>query len=195
LAQDGKPLIAIDIDEVLFPLIREINEHHYHLTGKKHSLAEYTTTRFSPVWGIEESEVLKRVEQFLASDNIHIDPLPDALASLKFLSQWYRLMVLTARWDETAAGSLSWLTHHLPDVFENIHFAGFARRKADVCKELGVTTLVDDSLNMVAECADEGITAILFGNYPWNQADELPAGVTRAENWDEVVQLLTKKSR
>jgi len=87
-----------------------------------------------------------------------------------------------------------WLTHHFPEVFNKVHMLGNKydsaayREKAEVCKELGVYCLIDDSLRPVLETNEAGIKALLFGDYSWNQADELPEDVTRVKDWQEVLE-------
>jgi 5'(3')-deoxyribonucleotidase len=187
----SKPILAIDVDEVLFPFIRQVLEDHHSRTGYRPTLSEVKTTRLSPVLGIPEHEVLVNIEAMISREHLHIDPLPDALASLKFLHKLYEPVVLTARWDRLIEGSTAWLKHHFPDIFQDMYFIGTSRSKAEACLEIGAVALVDDSLNMVAGCAQAGLGAILFGDYPRNQATELPAGVARAKDWSEVVGLLT----
>ncbi|HVX57219.1 MAG TPA: hypothetical protein VHA37_05800, partial [Candidatus Saccharimonadales bacterium] len=60
--------------------------------------------------------------------------------------------------------------------------------KAAVCREVGAVALIDDSLGHVQTCAEQGIDGVLFGDYPWNQAEELPAGVTRCADWAAVLE-------
>jgi uncharacterized HAD superfamily protein len=62
------------------------------------------------------------------------------------------------------------------------------RPKSEVCIELGVSYLIDDNLTAVTQTSAFGIKALLFGDYPWNQAKELPEGVTRVKNWQEVLE-------
>jgi uncharacterized HAD superfamily protein len=62
------------------------------------------------------------------------------------------------------------------------------RPKSEVCRELGVSYLIDDNLTAVKQTSAFGIEVLLFGDYPWNQIDELPRGVTRVKNWQEVLE-------
>lgn len=42
----------------------------------------------------------------------------------------------------------------------------------------------------IAVDLDDGIRTLLFGDYPWNQAETLPPNVVRVTNWDEVCRVL-----
>lgn len=56
----------------------------------------------------------------------------------------------------------------------------------DVLVEIKADFVVDDQLKHCTAAVEQGIPTILFGNYRWNQAEELPKGVTRCKNWQEV---------
>jgi hypothetical protein len=62
--------------------------------------------------------------------------------------------------------------------------------KAQVCQKIGASTLIDDQLVHIEECAKLGIRVLLFGMRPWNQRDGLPARVDRVDNWGSVSQAL-----
>ena len=76
-----------------------------------------------------------------------------------------------------------------------------------MCREVDAALLIDDSIAYTAEAAAAGISALLFGEYPWNggvaagaaapAADSspsgdatLPPGVHRAVSWLHVSELL-----
>jgi hypothetical protein len=53
---------------------------------------------------------------------------------------------------------------------------------------LGATYIIEDMPGHAFECAEAGIKTVLFGDYPWNKADKLPAGVTRCSDWPAVLE-------
>jgi hypothetical protein len=57
------------------------------------------------------------------------------------------------------------------------------RSKAEVCQEIGAFALIDDSIGHVTGCAEIGRRGILFGNYPWNQAEILHEDIIRCPDW------------
>lgn len=63
-------------------------------------------------------------------------------------------------------------------------------RKAELCHELGARLLINDQLVHALECSQRGIEVFLFGDTAYNQAAELPQGVTRVSGWHEIGQLL-----
>jgi uncharacterized HAD superfamily protein len=59
------------------------------------------------------------------------------------------------------------------------------RSKADVCRELGVGVMIEDSMSQAKEIAASGCRVLLL-DCPWNQGD-LPENVTRIYSWKEIV--------
>lgn len=107
----------------------------------------------------------------------------------------------------------AWLETHFPGIFSSVLFGnhwgreGAQRSKLDMCREVDAALLIDDSIAYAAEAATAGISALLFGEYPWNgglaagaaapAADSspsgdaaLPPGVHRAVSWLHVSELL-----
>jgi uncharacterized HAD superfamily protein len=187
-------VIAIDIDEVLFPFVENFVEHDNAIYGGNVSPAQFTSYAFEHVLNISLEESVERVYSFNGVDHRHITPIELSVHAIQKLSEKYDLAVITARHPKFESNTLAWLEHHLPEVFSAVHFIGYAaimekpRTKAEVCRELGASTLVDDSLEHVTLASAEGIESVLFGNYPWNQAGELPEGVTRCNDWQEVLE-------
>ncbi len=191
-----RPLIAIDIDEVLFPFVPQLAEYHNTKHGTSLTADDFTTYDFDKVWGGTVVEAVAKVNAYFAADHLGVVPIDGAIENLKSLADHYRLIVMTSRHDILTAATHAWIDRHFAGVFETVilagnhHAGGDVRTKVSLCRELGAVALIDDSLRYVKECAEVGQRAILFGNYPWNQTDKLPEGVVRARNWDEVRTIL-----
>ena len=187
-----KPVLAIDIDEVLFPLVPHLATFHNAQHGTSLVTADYNNYDLEKVWGGTVTEAVAKINAFFAVDHLHIEPIEGALDNLRLLAEHFRLVVITSRHDNLTDATHAWLDRHFAGVFEmvilagNHHAGGNVKTKVSLCRELGAVALIDDSLRYVVECADAGQRAILFGDYPWNQNNELPVGVVRLRNWDEV---------
>lgn len=187
-----KPVLAIDIDEVLFPFILELATYHNVKHGTSLSVGDFQSYDLEKVWGGTVEEAVAKVNAFFAVDHLHIEPIVGAIDSIRLLADHFRLIVITSRHDSLSQATHSWVDRHFAGVFEtlilagNHHAGGNVKTKVSLCHELGAIALIDDSLHHVLECSDAGQRAILFGDYPWNQADELPEGVVRASNWEQV---------
>lgn len=190
----NKPMIAVDIDEVLTPHFQDLINWYNLQYGTKLTLTDNHPTDTSN-WGTETIiEAVKRVQKFFETEAFkNSQPFAEAKNAVKLLSKNYEMVIITSRDTIIEKLTRDWLDHHFPELFRDAHFAAMysldnkARPKAVIAKDIGVEFMIDDSLEHITNAAKLGITGLLFGNYPWNQTDRLPGGVTRVKNWQEVL--------
>lgn len=195
----SKEVVATDIDEVLFPFVREFRAWHNQEYGTCLSTNDFVSYEFSGVLDVSVQETIHRVHTFLDAEHSHVavSPLEEAQEAITKMSEHYNIVAVTARHPQFEAQTTEYLLHHFGDIITDVTLLGrldrdtaigVLRTKAEVCHELGAIALVDDSIMHVTDCAEAGIQGVLFGNYPWNQTDELPNGVVRYENWGGVLE-------
>ncbi len=185
-----RPIIAIDIDEVLLPHFEGLIAWYNREYGTDLTLAHNHPSDPRP-WGTDNiSEAIKRVQRYFQTESFrNEEPFREAIEALRTLGDDYELIVITARDEIIEQATRDWLAKHFDQVFREAHFTahysltGKNRSKVDVAKEAGAAYFIDDSLTTVLEVANAGIESILFGSYPWNQSKELPANVTRCHDW------------
>ncbi len=191
-----KPIIAIDIDDVLADYSAEFVLASNRLWGTEFTEEDYDED-WVKLWGVDLNEAMDR-GRVLFEDRIHerLKHKIDAVAVLQDLSERFTLKILTARNDQSKVATLEWFNRHYPMIDQqNITFAGLwdnpdenvaKRTKGELAKNMGVHYLIDDQLKHCAAAAEHGINALLFGDYRWNQIAELPTGVMRVDNWAAV---------
>lgn len=190
----NKPIIAVDIDEVLFPLISDLIGYVDREHSVKLSPEEFVTYRLEDIWHGGPVEGLAVYESYEKQMNLGVAPLEGAAEALKTLSDLFYVIVMTSRTQEIDKKTRDWLDRHFPEIFNEVHILGNRKQsiswrpKGEVCKEVGVSHFIDDSLAHALDVSSYGIDTLLFGDYSWNQADELPEGVTRVKNWQEVLE-------
>jgi len=190
----ARETIAVDVDEVLFPFVAEFVEFDNTIHGGNLTAEDFFCYEFESVIGIPQEEAVKRVYAFNDADHSDIDPLPATQDAIWELADRYDLTVVTARHPRFAGRTHQWINSHFEGAFSKLIHIGYhlemktPKTKAAVCHELGAVALIDDSLGHVTCCAEGGVEGVLFGNYPWNQAAELPEGVTRCEDWPQVLE-------
>ncbi len=192
-----KPILAIDMDEVLFPFLPEFNRYYNEQHATDFKLEDYVSFDFEKVWGGTADRATIQVDAFLRHDHRAIQPVPVALEALKELKQHYQLVVVTARDGITERETRLWILHHFPDYFDDIilagnHYTGRGyRTKSEICLGLGASMLIDDGLHNILDCAAAGVPGLLFGDYAWNQTEEpLPMNVQRVADWHEAKAVL-----
>ncbi len=84
-------------------------------------------------------------------------------------------------------------------MLSSVSYIGYAavmsnpRKKVEVCKDIEAIALIDDSIGHITECVEAGMQGILFGDYPWNQTEELSSGIVRCSNWPEVLEYFDRQ--
>lgn len=190
----NKPIIAVDIDEVLFPMVPDLikyldREHAVKLTPE-----DFNNYMLEDIWPAGSAEGSIVFESYKKQVTPEIAPVEGAVEALVKLSSNYDVIVMTARDISVEPITMRWINRHFPDLFKNVHFVGnrkdsvIWRTKAEVCQELGVFCLIDDSLKNLTLVHEAGIKTILFGDYAWNRTDVLPQGMVRAKNWQAVLE-------
>jgi 5'(3')-deoxyribonucleotidase len=196
----SKELIAVDVDEVLFPMLESFLEHHNPTYGTTHKFSDFLSYDFEHTLGVPIEETVRRVYEYLDMDNHLVEAVKGSQAAIARLSERYDLAVLTARHPRYEQPTINWIHNRFERVFNQIVCVGYAPimeqpvTKADICKELGAKALIDDSLSHINHCAEAGIEGVLFGDYPWNQTDTLPDSVTRCRDWEEVTEHFDARS-
>ena len=193
---ENKPIIAVDVDEVIFPFVDDLIEYVDRQHSVKLSREEFVTYSLADIWKGGPHEGAEVIKAYVDQQGIEVAPVKGAAEALGQLCAKYEVVIITARDLDVQDKTKNWAYRHFPDIFKEIHLVGNQkdsvsyREKAEVCKELGVFCLIDDSLKPVVQTHAAGIKSILFGNYPWNKMEELPAGIDRVEDWKGVLKIL-----
>ncbi|HVO86381.1 MAG TPA: hypothetical protein VMT23_01455 [Candidatus Binatia bacterium] len=190
-------IIAIDLDEVVVNTAEDILRHYNRNYGTELDLSDYYSHDYKNTWKTADVETaVKRVNSYLETPEYSkSEPIHMAVDVIGKLKQKYKLYIITGRPDFVEIATRKWIAKYFPKIFEDVVFSNFYdpskhRHKGDICQELGVQLLIDDHLEHVLSVSKVGIDGILFGNFPWNQADRLPKNVIRARDWAEVESVL-----
>lgn len=191
----GKPIIAVDVDEVLFPLMPTLIEFHNSRYGTSFELDHMTSYHIQDLTGETEKQILVKFAEYLKTEHYTAGrPVDGAIEAIKQLKERYDLVLITARQSIYRGATEQFIDEHFGGLFDRLRYTHTLEKpdvrlsKFDICRELGAEALIDDGLHNISEVSEGGIEGILFGNYPWNQTDELPAGVTRCEHWPDVLE-------
>lgn len=113
------------------------------------------------------------------------------------MSQVHHLMIATSRRLQAQSDTLLWIEEHFPGIFASsaVYFSGLwdtvhknshKLTKTELITQINADVLIDDQLKHCLAVSETGRNAILFGDYTWNQADNLPDRVVRCHSWSEV---------
>lgn len=198
-----KPIIAVDIDDVLSKTAQTIIDYGNERWGHTNTLEDFNE-HLQEMWQVNPEESHRRWEEFMDSGNIENYPvIPEAKEALKKLSKNYKLIAVTARRDSLLGITKEWLDTNYPGIITEIVGAGIygagktdahVLTKAEILQQLGVDYLIDDQPKHCIGAAGVGVRAVLYGGYPWNRSVEIPSGVTRCDTWQAVLEYFDGRS-
>lgn len=184
--------VAFDIDGVVADTMRafiSIAREEYNIdTLHKGMITSYWLERCLP---IPEEVVLKIVHQ-LVHEPLYVALEPIALAREAMLAyaEYSPLIFVTARPEQ--APIHQWLQELLPELPEShiqVIATGEHRAKAQLLKQLGIETFIEDHLETCLQIHEVGIQALVF-DQPWNQG-ETPC--PRLHSWQDFLNYLEKE--
>lgn len=196
--ENNKPIIAVDIDDVLTESSLAVIEFSNQKWGTNLTVEDYSE-HWGAMWKVDSKEWHSRAAQ--VHEAIHrgkTEPIGEAKRVLEKLAKSYRLVITTSRQRLIMQDTKEWLEKHFTGIFGEVHFAGIwddpkidgAQKvnltKATLLKEIGADYLIDDQPKHCFAAAELGVECLLFGEYPWSHGLELPTGVDRVKNWKEV---------
>jgi uncharacterized HAD superfamily protein len=194
----AKKVLGLDFDDVTVDFNKAFYAWHNQHFGTKVPYGEIVSYDICAMLGISERLMLERTNTFLHKHHTEVRPIAGVYAALRQLSSEFELHVITSRCESLKDVTLGLLGKHGLEFFTQHHFTnGFntkyperARKKLDVCKEIGAICLVEDAPKHCIDVASGGVK-VLMPDRPWNRnvAHEL---IVRCSGWQEITGHLLK---
>jgi FMN phosphatase YigB (HAD superfamily) len=201
--------IALDIDDVLADsteairlqvnakTLLNIPREAYRVDGEYWGYYEQ-------VWqmhGLTSEEVTHDgIQDRMAYDQSHVSPIEGAQAALGHLAKSNTITLVTSRSPEWADATEEWMKDNFGGIFNGLHVIGRVKKtdgnsltKGEVCRDLGVNWLIDDSPEHCLSAVEHGIGALLFGSYGWHY--NAPATLQKHEDWPSIVEFFDAQLR
>lgn len=193
----AKPVIAVDIDEVLGEYAVDFVKFSNERWGTSLEVSDYTE-HWSQLWQIEHEETIRRRDTINESDLVaNLSQIPGANEALTQLSESFDIVLVTSRPLILEQDTRAWLEKCYANLVKDIYFAGmydgditdksFLKTKSSVYSQISPQFVIDDQFKHCQAAADLGINAILFGDYPWNHDVNESELITRCRDWNEVL--------
>ena len=189
--------IGIDIDDTLLDFVGAYAVFHNEVYKTNLKKENFKTYSFNHARGGTMQQAISTVKQFYKTDFFkEMQPFPGAVEVVQKLKENNELFVVTSRPNYIQEETFEQIAKHFSNIFSEVFFSSnhytkaknSGRTKAEICYDLGVSLLIDDSLEYAKQCVEKGINTILLDS-PWNQNGNLE-GITRVNNWKEVGGLL-----
>jgi uncharacterized HAD superfamily protein len=186
--------IGVDLDDVLADFVPALAVYHNEVYGTALTKESFWAYRFWDVLGITQEEAVKRVYDFLRSSQAkEIQSLQGSREAVEMLGREHELFVITARDESIAEMTMEWLTKHFVDLFSGVYFANHfsttsvPKSKGDICNELGIDVVVDDSSENALDCVTADRRVLLF-SAPWNANAQLAENIERVFAWEDILK-------
>ena len=173
--------IALDLDEVLVPLLRPMAK--WRGVQMPHGKHPYLYREVFQCTEEQSQEILHKF--YRSKDFLYLKPIPGAQRAMQILKNTRdidKLYVVTGRQDIVRETTELWVERYFPGVFDDViltnSFTEHEVKKADLCRALGVGLIIDDSYQTCDECRDAGIDAVNFIGfddeiYPWCEESDI----------------------
>ncbi len=202
--KDARPL-AIDFDDIVFDFHGNFREFHHRNYGSTYAMSDIYTYDMAQFLGLSEEEKNFRVLEFYFSGYQESGfAIPGAIDALHMLAEYHSLHMVTARPLRTVSVTESWLdSQGVLQLFAGRHYTNsylpepnspVARRKSDICVEIGAAAHIEDASHHASDVAAAGIPVYLLDK-PWNRGP-LAHSVTRFNSWSDITRhIAALKSR
>jgi 5'(3')-deoxyribonucleotidase len=172
--------IAIDVDEVLVPLLKPMAKYKKIALPKK---PKYNYL-YREVFNCTEERSQEILHEFYFSDEFrNLEPIEGSQEAMKKLRVLFdKMYILTGRQEIVRGSTELWIEQFYPGLFDDViltnSFTENEVKKVDVCRALGIGCLIDDSIGTCNECIENGVGAMNFVGeemYPW--CEESPISI------------------
>ncbi len=186
--------IAIDADEVLWGCIPHFLEYYNQRYGTDFGLENFRSQDWAAALEADPEHVSQSYLDFHESGlGYQLRPITGSLEALRLIRQHLTNppIVISARLAKLRAETEWLIDQHFPEIFADIqlgdHFGPNRRSKAEICQEHQIDILIEDDLKHALPASAVVEEVLLFGDYPWTRATDLPANVKPVKNWSAVL--------
>lgn len=192
-----KPIIAVDIDDVLAVENEAVRQFANQRYGHQHAKEDYLVPGdywgyWESVQGVDKAEGARRYHEYVASGvKAELQVMEGAIAALDELKRRYDLIIVTARHAHLKDITEKWLNRHFPATFSHVAFVelwtgSIKGSKAEVCAHLKADYLIDDNPAHLELAVSAGIKGVLFGSYGWSVDWQPMEMIPHCQDWREV---------
>jgi uncharacterized protein len=178
-----KQVLGIDIDGTLTEFdsfLPYLNK----LLGKQVKPEEIIQYDLHEIFGMEYDAFSTLFDEHSIPIYQNAVPRPCALQELQWLDEQFKIIYITARYEEFRDLTQNWIRQHgFPD--RQIICTG-SHDKINAIKENQVNIMVEDRLENALEIWDNLQVSVFLLDTPYNQA-KLPSGICRVKDWHEII--------
>ncbi len=180
--------IAVDIDEVIVSLVELYLVFFNRKYNKNVKFVDIASYNLREVLGISKKEEKELFEEIYSSPEFETLPLiHGAYEGLIQLAKRNEVILATHRPLSVEFETREYFKTHFPNnCFNIVH--SYNGRKSEICSSLGIELIVEDHPGCAFDCANLGITAVLFDK-PWNKDYQKHSLLKKVNGWKEFMSI------
>jgi len=183
--------IAIDIDEVVVKFIERYLEFAKSRGYKDVSYEDVFTYNLWEVLGIKKKLAFDLLEDYnLMGCFGNVDFIKGARKGVKFLINNYDVYFITSRSKDISKVTRDLIFDEFGVLGDRVIFSGDAlggaKNKDEICRDLGIKIIIEDSEDESLGYAKNGLRVLLLDK-PWNRSVE-HENVYRCRDWIEILK-------
>jgi len=169
---------AFDLDDLLFDFMNPFLKWHNAKYETFVSKEQVSTYKLEEIFRVSTPEMIGRFSDFFSSTEFENIPVYEgAYELMNSLNNGDTNLAITARHSNAIKTTPICLDKHFPNKISGVYFTHEYKkysssdrhmRKVDICIELGVKIISEDSYKNCLECAEAGIKAFVL-RQPWNK--------------------------
>ncbi len=183
--------IGIDLDDVVFEFVVNLLKHYEEEYGKKINYEEVKNYHFYDVFNISKKEFEDLFFSYFNKEKFeNLELCELAYTSIDKLSKGHEIFFITSR--SRKEGTLESLNKHFNHIDFELYFSSNpyignqGKTKGEICNELKIDFMIEDSKEHAEICAEHGIKTFLLDK-PWNRHCQEHENIIKVNNWDEVL--------
>ncbi len=188
--------IGVDLDGPLFHFTEAYLHFHNRIYGTSFTIKDITEYDMSRRLGVSHEQHGKDIFSFFDSPEfLAIRPFFSAIKQIRDLAEEHELCIVTARSTTFRERTAVSVERYYNGCFRGIYHATdnafqLHADKSEICKQLGLDFLIEDSLRNAVEVMEAGIPTTLISR-PWNKQELLPPYLRRTR-WSNIQQVIKK---
>ncbi|EER10655.1 conserved hypothetical protein [Perkinsus marinus ATCC 50983] len=165
-----RPVVACDLDEVLGQYLATYSKWHNRVYGTHLKVSDFFTYRFWEVQGGTAKEAMEKCYVFHESPEFKagIPLVPGAQEYIRKIGKFADAHIVTSRQDQIRQDTYDWIFKNFGIPSSRVHLgnhfglSGKQISKADMCKDIGASLLIDDNPTYINDAVSHGFGGILF---------------------------------
>lgn len=208
--------LGVDIDETVVPCLPNFLKYYNQKYNTNFSIGEFKVYKWWEILNIPKTKIYKIAQEYFkeigeynqiyGDSLLEIEFIPGSEQSLDILSRYFQCYFISHRKNELLPESFNISsklyidndTTFFPKIpileeliipYDRVYHTDLP--KSQICKKLGINTIIEDDSQVAIDCTKNGIEVVLLER-PWNK-NLKNCKIIKTKNWQEVCDVLLEK--